>query len=99
MFEMEQTFVGARPSLFAMEVRTASRSMDGVELRCFPAADEDFVARVGDAARRLNGSATPETLEAQLKIEYPGVRVSEQAEIANFSVGQRTWYVFRDGRA
>jgi hypothetical protein len=74
----------------------------GVEVRCFPSADEAFadVIRSTLAARDLEGLTMLE-FEGELRVLFPRLRVSARDELAEFGAGfdRRIWYVFRDGRA
>lgn len=75
---LHQGYVGA--------VRT-----EGPMLIVNPRSDDVFVAR----AQSLAGSAeTPNALEAQLREEYPDVRVHERGLHGEVV----TWYVYREGR-
>jgi hypothetical protein len=71
--------------------------MDPIVVRAFPRMDDIFIRTVDQVAREL-APDDPSTLEAALRLAYPGVRVTAQSPLAH--LGEATiWYVFRDGRA
>ncbi len=79
-----------------MRDHPGSSGVGGVVLLCFPPYDRAFMTL---ANRRLAGLATasPEHLQAALRVAYPGATVRPRDRLAAF-LPDAAWYVYRDGR-
>jgi hypothetical protein len=77
--------------------------MRNLRLVCYPGDDDAFESAVQALFARLAIEAdTDDDLAAaiveKLRVDYPSVRIRSRDPIAEYSVEQATWYVFRDGR-
>jgi hypothetical protein len=78
--------------------------MRNLRLVCHPGDDVAFESTVQALfARIAKGADTDDDLAAaiveKLRVDYPSVRIRSRDPIAEYSVEQATWYVYRDGRA
>ncbi len=78
--------------------------MTNLRLVCYPADGGAFEAAVQALFTTLaEGATSDEDLAAavveKLRVDCLAVRIRSRDPIAEFSVEQATWYVFRDGRA
>ncbi len=77
--------------------------MRNLRFVCYPGDDVAFENAVQALFAGLaDGNVTDEDLAAaiveKLRIDYPAVLIRSRDPIAEFSVEQATWYVYRDGR-
>lgn len=77
--------------------------MRNLRIICYPREDVAFDSAVRSLYAKLAADAeSHESLAAAivkvLREDYPSVRIRSRDPIAEFSVEQVTWYVYRDGR-
>jgi hypothetical protein len=77
--------------------------MRNLRFVCYPSDDIAFESAVQALFAGLaDGNGTDEDLASaivdRLRIDYPSVLIRSRDPIAEFSVEQATWYVYRDGR-
>lgn len=78
--------------------------MRNLRLVCYPRADVEFEAAVHALYEKLAvGAESHESLAsaivATLRDDYPMVGIRSRDPIAEFSVEEATWYVYRDGHS